>query len=168
MGDDLSDSRVGEYTTQIRIAEAEKVGACWWCGNHLPSATPHPLCVSQENRIKAVSDALADVVDLWDELGEVPNPDDEFEVAVANNGEGLGFSLATIEKVSALANALSAKKAAYERQIKALGVQITALWDRLKVSEADRDEWLALHTGVGEAVVQAVRRAPGCAVFHTE
>ena len=25
MGDDLSDSRVGEYTTQIRIAESEKV-----------------------------------------------------------------------------------------------------------------------------------------------
>lgn len=36
-------------------------------------------------------------------------------------------------------------------------MQITALWDRLKVEDAVRDEWLSGHTGVGQAVVDAVR-----------
>ena len=48
-------------------------------------------------------------------------------------------------------------QAAYEQRIKELGVQITALWDRLKVEDAVRDEWLSQHTGVGQAVVDAVR-----------
>jgi len=50
-----------------------------------------------------------------------------------------------------------------ERTIKALGVQITGLWDRLKVDEEARDLWLSQHTGAGQAVIDAVR----CGVFAT-
>lgn len=39
-----------------------------------------------------------------------------------------------------------------------MGLQITSLWDKLKVSEEERDRWLSSHCGLGQSVIDAVRQ----------
>lgn len=62
----------------------------------------------QANRTSAISEAIGDVLDLWDEMGEEPQTD--FERALTNNGAGLGVTLDVIQQISELASALTAKK----------------------------------------------------------
>lgn len=44
-----------------------------------------------------------------------------------------------------------------EEEIKRYAIEITCLWDKLKISQEERDNFFRINTGLGPQVVKAVK-----------
>jgi protein regulator of cytokinesis 1 len=70
-------------------------------------------------------------------------------------GERLGFGSRVIEQLEEKAESLQRKQNEREEQVKEYAKQITALWERLGISQEERDSFFECHQGLGPAVITA-------------
>jgi protein regulator of cytokinesis 1 len=104
-------------------------------------------------RQELISQEREAILALWRIL-ERP-AEDEFERAVLE-GE-LPARAGTLQRLRALREQLEEERAQREQEAQEYARRITALWDRLRVSEEERERFLEEHPGLGAASMEACR-----------
>lgn len=130
VGDELTESRKEAFAS--RIVEAETI---------------------KGRRRAEVTQMAEDINALWDEMCFEPKTD--VDKAIREGATELPLTEETLASMTEQCSTLTKEKVRREERVKALGAEIAALWDRLKVPEDDRTAWLDSHQGLGDAVIEA-------------
>jgi protein regulator of cytokinesis 1 len=103
-----------------------------------------------ERRLASVKSMCSEIINLWAELGTPQAQTDSNIVALSREApEQLGLHAEDLKRLQTRRDRLVEEKKGRERRLKELRTQIEALWDRLRVDQADRKGFLAANRGCG-------------------
>jgi hypothetical protein len=130
----LSEARLAAYDAALKAASNER---------RLREST----IAKQSNRI----------AELFGMLCEQLNASSALDAAVLDRSvsASLGCGRRVLEQLAARLSALEAKREEREERVRAFAFDITALWDRLGVSDEERDDFYEQHQGLGPDVLEA-------------
>ncbi len=130
------------------------------------------LSMEKQRRSEKIDALRRDIMELWSELCvpiQIPPQDSSYASAdqhalergilyhqPSSGANLLSLSHDTILLLEKKREELLEEKHAREEQVRKYAVRITALWDRLKISQEERTKFFSNNTGLGPAVLQAV------------
>ena len=127
---DFSSSRINNLLREIKIHEEEKAA-----------------------RLTMVEETRAELATLWDLL-ELPKSGSVAQECLFGP---LKVSQAYIDRLLQKREELMEERQKRQKQVRDFAVQITLLWQRLKVSAEERDAFFNNQDGLGPGVLEAVR-----------
>lgn len=137
IGDHISLARLSEYGAEIRRVTEVKAA-----------------------RAAKIAEVCAGIVEMWQVLGREPSGD--LERRIAGDVAGLGWSESAIATLEAKHAALSVEFNARRDRVAAMGVEIKALWERLRTPLAEQETFMEIHTDYADDTMVGVSGACAC------
>ncbi|KAF9191309.1 hypothetical protein BGZ51_007487 [Haplosporangium sp. Z 767] len=110
----------------------------------------------QKRRISVVESTIIAIKHLWNELGLTPQDAFEREV-IASEHDQVPISDETIRRLEMKQTMLEDERSKRERLVKDHLAEITRLWDKLRIEDDDREEFVASHVGLDMDNIRAYK-----------